>query len=185
MMLYKLSNHIVENVLKRELIVNDQAENLRFGLEVILSQLLTFMPMIIYSLITSSYIKSALFLFTFITLRTIKKGFHAKSFLTCFALSNLTFLFCINSELIIKTYQKKYVILIFILYCLYCTINFIADKHNQQIKNNFMLVVLLSIAGVLLIEFGYINLSLVLSSVLLIDMTTYFYFIRKSKIQIS
>lgn len=179
-MMTEFSNRIATYILKKHLIIHSQYEDFRFGIEVILSQLLTFFPMFIYMVTASLYLKSILFALTFISIRTIKKGFHAKSFLNCFILSNMAYLFCVNSNYIIQTYQEKYTILIPIIYFSYCVILNIGIKDNESLKN-LILVLFLGIVIILLKMTGFIELALLIASILLVDMITYVIFNTKAK----
>lgn len=96
---------------------------IRFGIEVIFSQIFTFMPIVMYALLSKDTISIFVMIITFASLRIMGKGYHAKRFVDCFLLTNLILFLTV----IFSNFTAKYLVfnltvsLIFIIYILYCS----------------------------------------------------------------
>ncbi len=76
---------------QREYIQNTQIDDLTFGLEVILSNLLSFITITIVGFMIGDPLKTILFLIVFIIFRTIRDRYHAETFLACYILTLCSF----------------------------------------------------------------------------------------------
>lgn len=92
----KISYQIANYAVLQGYIIKEEIEEIRFGVEVILSQCITFLPILIYGFLTHQVIQTIFFLSIFCTLRVLSNGFHCKKFLNCFLLTNGIFFMTIE-----------------------------------------------------------------------------------------
>ncbi|WP_320931752.1 accessory gene regulator B family protein [Hungatella sp.] len=74
-------------------IINQEKELIYiYGLELFFSTLSSVLSMILISLITNKFLYGILFLFVTVPLKMTANGYHAKTFLKCFLLTNIIFI---------------------------------------------------------------------------------------------
>lgn len=83
----------------KKYIIEDQIESLRFGIEVVFSNTLSFLSIITIGLVIGRVVDTIIFISVFCLSRSIRSGYHAPTFLKCYALtvgSYLTSVFLSN-----------------------------------------------------------------------------------------
>ncbi len=85
-------NKLVDGSTK-EIFSNTQIDDLTFGLEVILSNLLSLITIAIVGFMIGAPLKTILFLIVFIIFRTICDRYHAETFLACYILTFCSFFY--------------------------------------------------------------------------------------------
>lgn len=95
-MLSFLSGKIIGVLEKKQIIDKDEKSIYEYGMELLISAILSFVIMVSIGLITGRLIESFIFYFSFILLRTYTGGYHAKTSLRCkifFAFAQVVTLF--------------------------------------------------------------------------------------------
>ena len=110
-MLTGISKFCARALLKKGAIEERDVNDVRFGIEVFITHIITFSSILIIGIMIDNFIETALFCFVFCHLRSFSNGFHAKTFSQCFILSNATYLFI----LIVQNYVSEYIILIILM----------------------------------------------------------------------
>ena len=82
-------------LLKYDHIRIDQLNDIRYGIEVILSNILSFLTILIFGFLYNQFSVTTLFLLIFISLRFLYEGYHANTFLSCLLLTVSSYHFCI------------------------------------------------------------------------------------------
>lgn len=74
-------------------IINSEDRNaLRFGIELIITQVITMFSLIVISIFTKSLLECLVYCFFFIWGRKVFEGYHAKTFMNCYILTIMSFL---------------------------------------------------------------------------------------------
>lgn len=92
-MLTNVSNFFARALVKRGTIEEKNVNDVRFGIEVFITHIITFSSIIMIGTMANHFIETILFCIVFCHLRFFSNGFHAKKFIQCFMLSNITYLF--------------------------------------------------------------------------------------------
>lgn len=154
--------YISNYAIHKSLINKNDFENFRFGLEVLLSQLITFSTIFIIGIVLKKIVQTIFFLVMFISFRSFKNNFHCKTFISCFLLTNFTYLLCMISINSITT------IVLHILF-LYIFIILVFSRkiviYEKKVILVYMLIALVS--SPLIIESMFI-----ITVILTIDITT-------------
>ena len=74
-------------------IINGEDRNaLRFGIELIVTQVITFFSLVVISVLTRNLLECFIYCFFFIWGRKVFEGYHAKTFMNCYILTIISFL---------------------------------------------------------------------------------------------
>lgn len=74
-------------------IINGEDRNaLRFGIELIVTQVITFFSLVVISVLTRNLLECFIYCFFFIWGRKVFEGYHAKTFMNCYILTIMSFL---------------------------------------------------------------------------------------------
>lgn len=80
----KISQAIVQKLIKLGTISKDEFEIYKYGFELIVSLLLTTITIVLVSIVINKFVDTLLYLAGFFCVRAICGGYHAKHHLTCF-----------------------------------------------------------------------------------------------------
>lgn len=76
-------------------------DDIRFGIEVLLSQWITMLPMLIYGAFTQQFTQTILFLLIFASLSILSGGIHCKTFFMCFILTNVIYVVSVEASIVL------------------------------------------------------------------------------------
>ncbi len=88
-MIQNVASHIVELLVKNQIIEFDQIDTYQYGFEIFFSSLITCLITLLCGIVFQCFIASIIYFVLFALLRTICGGYHAKTYLHC----NLIFTF--------------------------------------------------------------------------------------------
>lgn len=138
-MLTGISKFCALNLFKRGAIGEKNINDVRFGLEVFITHLITFASILVIGIMINHLTETVLFCVIFCHLRSFSNGFHAKTFIQCFMLSNITFLFV----LIAQNYIFEYIlIMILIILSSAKLVYHYKSKKTYIIENKFFILYL-------------------------------------------
>lgn len=145
---------LTEYCFQKNIVLEEDKNPFRFGLELVLTQVITILSIFILGLLMNHTMQTIMFCIIFVSSRKIFQGYHAQTFFKCYI---LTILFYISVELILKLslpfYYVNVISLIFI---------FVYYQKHQDTKYQlllFLLFFILSIGIFFYINyFEYINL---------------------------
>lgn len=95
----KLANAITDFFVQHQIVSKEERDNYAFGYEVMISESVYILIMLIISVITSLLIESLLFFIGFFVFRKLAGGYHASTYLKChiiFALNQIICLILLN-----------------------------------------------------------------------------------------
>lgn len=143
--------------------LKEDIDIIRFGIEVILSQVIVFLPIMIYMIQCNNIINSILMLLSFGILRVFNKGYHAKTLLGCFIATNAIIFYSISVSWLI---QNGFEICIFILLIMYIVkqINYGISKSFKSMKVSISHFLYLNLVVLLLSNFGGIDIYVIFTS---------------------
>lgn len=146
---------------KRDVVEKNQIDEIRYAFEIICSEFLEFLVMIMYGFITNRLFITFLYLIIFHTLREQFQGYHAKTIWRCFLLTTAAYLISMYSF----EYIRIYLIIVFLIISILLQVRYcILHKVTKPI----IVLVLLIMIGYVLNLFGYSNFIQLLSVVNLI-----------------
>lgn len=90
-MLYKIANLLSKNLAAKLNDTEEKVEIYTYGLELIISTLCAWLSILFISLILNDVLSGVIFISFYSTLRFFVGGYHAKSYLKCFIVSNITY----------------------------------------------------------------------------------------------
>ncbi len=99
-MIVSLSNRITALLLSQKIIKEEDKEIYSYGFQIMISNLLGILLIVLIGLITQEFIITAVYYITFVFLRQITGGYHANSYLSCnttFFVVSLATIFLIRS----------------------------------------------------------------------------------------
>lgn len=105
-MLYSLSKHIAGFLFKQNCFEKELMPLYIYGTQLLLSSILGVILVLTAGLITQNLMNSILFLLTFIFLRKFTGGLHFNSYLTCNAVTVITFLSTASVEKLITSWES-------------------------------------------------------------------------------
>lgn len=157
----KFCEIIANYCVKNDIIQSDDMNVLRFGIELVITQLITIGSILLIGLFISEIVQCILFCICFILSRKVFEGYHASTFLRCFLLTNLFYLFVeavinikmpyyylniISSFFIYQQFKfydkKRFKIILFILFYSMCICFFYLNQ-NIQYVNLYSLILFL------------------------------------------
>ena len=94
-MLRRLSERMVEQFIKKEIISDAKKPVYIYGCELLFSTAFAVFSIISIGLLTGHFIQTFIFLLAFMPIRTVANGYHASSYRNCFLLTNLIAFLCI------------------------------------------------------------------------------------------
>lgn len=127
----KLSKKLLEN----RLLSDETYENFVFGFEVLLISIIQTIGLIIFGILTRSFIEILSFLIFFTILRSYAGGVHADSCLDCFLITVISYYVSLNLSIMFTSYEIIFYIILFVsavLLYLYAPI----DNPNKKFNNN-------------------------------------------------
>lgn len=170
--LTRICEYISNYAIHKSFIDNNDFENFRFGLEVLLSQLITFFTIVIIGIVLEKIILTIIFLIVFISFRSFKNNFHCRTFFSCFLLTNFTYLLCmIVTKLNIS-------ILLHITFFYFFLISVFSEKISSYEKKNELIYMLIAFVCSRFI----IDIIFITTVILLVDITTQYYKLKTSNI---
>ena len=183
-MINKLSLLIAHKLYCDGKIVEKEIDLYSYGLFVLISQILLFMVTMIFGLLLSCAIESAIFFISFQSIRKFAGGYHASTETRCEIMSTLSILSCVVLLRCSKAYDySSYIILLSVLSAVFILILCPLDtpekpltqdeyKHFRRISHLILLVISVAIALSFVFNIAFILypacLSLILESLLLI-----------------
>lgn len=116
---------------RHQAIQKSQINLIRYAIEIICSEFLELMFMIVYSLITNRVIETVMFIVFFQMLRRMYDGYHAKTIIRCLMITISVFLLIICSYTNLSI-ESCYIVLSIVLF-----VQFICYIENQKLKSFF------------------------------------------------
>lgn len=95
-MLNRISDKLTESWCQKNIIPYEMKEIYRYGLEVLISNVLSSLTMLIVGILFFDIFSTVVFLLIFILLRSYCGGYHADTYLKCFITTNITYLFTMS-----------------------------------------------------------------------------------------
>lgn len=161
-----ICNRIVEYLFKRGLVDNNDKNALRFGLELIITQMLTLITILIIGFIIGWSYQTLVYCIFFVGARRTFEGYHAKTFGMCYFLTLLFYVgILILTALDLKYIYLNFFIMIFLMIYL---------KNHQKNKAKIIRYILFYLGSIIVFKvFGFDQLlnmcSLILFLVLLVS----------------
>lgn len=159
-MLIYLSNSIVSFFVKENIISKDDDEVFEYGLELLLSAVISSIIILIIALIFNRVIELILFMFSFILLRQAAGGYHAKTHFRCLiALLSVHFLFFLFLTLLPSSLYLTFLYLFILISVVSIFIFAPVDNENKEFcendkvkfrKRSLILISLLSITALII-----------------------------------
>lgn len=103
-MIERISIAIIEYLLKKQVISEDEKEYYRYGVEITISSILNVILILLIGVIFKSITESLVFLILFVPLRQFTGGYHADTYLMC------NTLFCGLYLLVLLLYKSTYLL---------------------------------------------------------------------------
>lgn len=167
--MYRFSAQISLWFYKKEYITLQQVDDITFALEIIFSNLASFLTILLFGITFKFYMETMLFFIVFIGFRTLNDRYHAPTFLRCYILTVGSYLLCLYTSILIP--EEKHLILstqILILNFLFFilfndSINTIEEKKkNMPFKIFYILYILMcSILNIILRTHHVLYLTIV------------------------
>ena len=114
-MLNRCAVYLTNQLEKSIILSDDDKEIYIYGFEITLSTLISILSTIFISLLFNNIQYSAFFLLFFYSIRLFCGGYHAKSYLRCFLLTNLVFISTIVLTKPIILYDLEWIVLVLVL----------------------------------------------------------------------
>lgn len=152
-------------LLNKRLIKESQIKSIKYGLEVVLMQIINFTTILFICISTNKYLETMIFFLTLIPLRSIKSGYHCKNYISCLILTTTIYMLAIYFPEIISM-NRIYIYLfttISILIAIYLSLK---HKEKKCYLVNLLLVLIYSFAIYLFPLNKYFS---IISLMLLID----------------
>lgn len=112
----KLSTRISDWLLSKNHITLSQKSDIVFSLEVILSNALSFLSIVVIGIVLDNWNYTIVYLIIFIVFRSLRDRYHARTFLGCYILTVGLFLICISLvHLIPDEFQQSLTIILTII----------------------------------------------------------------------
>lgn len=92
MCLKNISESCTNYLIKKEVIDSIDKQFYVYGFQLFISTVISIFSIILLAMITNNFIEALIFLFIFLPLRMTANGYHAKTYLNCFFLTNFLFL---------------------------------------------------------------------------------------------
>lgn len=103
-MLHCIASSIAEEIMKRANVPKTQRAVFVYGCELLLSTCASAFSVIVLSILMNAVYSSFAFLFVFMGIRLFSGGYHAKTYLHCFLLTNLIYMATFLASRIISKY---------------------------------------------------------------------------------
>lgn len=158
-MINNLSTHLVDKLISKGNITEDERELYIYGLFISISHLMYLILAIVFGLIFKCFLESIIFYITFQFIRRYAGGFHAKTETRCEILSTLSILCCIVLIKLSKMYDIRiallsislvFATLIFILCPLDTPEKPLNDKEYKYFRKISWIILLLIIIAIIL-----------------------------------
>ncbi len=172
-MISKLSNLITKNLLKRNVISDNEKELYDYGLFMIISYMVFFLISILFGFVLDILFSSVLFFICFCLARNFAGGFHAKTEIKCDFIT--TFLILI-SEILIKVFiVYKLVMIVYIMLLVSSLCLFFiqpVDTSQKEIscqekkrfhRKTIIITVVIIIVSIVSVKLGIYNIIISLS----------------------
>lgn len=165
--------YISNKMASKKWIEQDQKNYFRFAIEVILSHAITFSSIIIIGFILNKFFETIIFLMLFCSLRTYSDGYHAKKFMGCYFLTNLSFIVCVYSPIIYNSYIELIMFFVFIILLVLEGYRCVTNKISLNIKY----IILMTICSFILVISKLLQFGLypIILSILVIVVLANFY----------
>lgn len=122
----KLAVWISEWFVRKNYIHEADSDKIRFALEVVLSNSISFLTILILGIVFRKYVYTAVFVVSFIGFRTMRDRFHADQFGICFLLTVGSYLICIfMPEIVLDQFKIMfflYLLIFNMMILLYCEV---------------------------------------------------------------
>ena len=158
-MINNLSAHIIDKLISKGNITEDERELYIYGLFISISHLMYLILAIVFGLIFKCFLESVIFYIAFQFIRRYAGGFHAKTETRCEILSTLSILCCIVLIKLSKMYDIRiallsislvFATLIFILCPLDTPEKPLSDKEYKYFRKISWIILLLIIIAIIL-----------------------------------
>lgn len=146
------------------------SEVIRYGLEVLLSQVITFIPVFIYACFSENGVSIILMIIIFSILRATSNGYHAKSFHSCFLITNIVLF--IGAAIIPFFYPPVEIIVSLLFVITIKTLYWLmieSDRTLKQIINKMFLLIMCFISLVASFIFSNYAALLMIQYIILIN----------------
>ena len=139
-----------------QVIEENQIDDIRYALEIIMSEFLEIAVIIGYCIISKTYVETLAFLLCFQSLRSEYEGYHAKTILRCFVITITVYLSILSFHSYINIGMYMVMIIFIIMKQLQYYLN---DKKKRPIT----VAMIYHLAGILLYQLGYASIFQILS----------------------
>lgn len=135
----KLSTKISDWLLSKNHITLSQKSDIIFSLEVVLSNALSFLSIIVLGFVLDYWNYTLIYLLIFIVFRSLRDRYHARTFLGCYILTVGSFLICISIvHLIPNEFQPSLTIAITIFNsCFLIFLEMISNSSNKLLDVDY------------------------------------------------
>lgn len=144
--MYYIAKKIVNWGEKKDYFSSEDKDIIRYGIEVLISQIITFLPIILIGFYIKQPVDVCMIILVFGVLRCTGTGYHAKYLFSCFLLTNIALILCIVTPYMFDAHS---IFIIFILLSfLYEKTKLMLEKSNKiTLKQKINLAVLSLICG--------------------------------------
>lgn len=92
--------------LDKNYIDKDSVEDMRFALEVVITNTISFLSIVVIGILIKQWVNTILFIIVFIGFRMLRNRYHAETFLKCYFLAVGSYLLCLGVTYIILPYYQ-------------------------------------------------------------------------------
>jgi accessory gene regulator protein AgrB len=143
---------IISNwLLSKNYITTSQKKDIVFSLEVVLSNALSFISIIMLGLLMDYWNYTIIYVLVFIAFRTMRDRYHAKTFLSCYILTVGSFLLCLLLVIIIPNdIQRLLTIMIGLVNCwILLSQEKITSKAKKILQSDFFVISFMLLSGLI------------------------------------
>lgn len=172
-MIDNISRNITEFLLSEKNINSKNKDVYQYGIELVISSVITFGIMILVGSLLSDYLNAVLFYLSLISLRHFTGGYHSKSYLKCNIVFVVVMIACLKTNAVIGVLSVRLYILIVMAICslilifVFSPIENINKKIDEKEKRRYrklsVIMFLLHLA-----VFGMLNLLHVDSKIIIV-----------------
>ena len=142
-----ISSKITSYLLEGKLVTDDEFDEIRFGIELVITQSILLIIIFTIGLLLGKLLETIVFLVIMVSLRTLVDGYHADSFIKCMFLTTMLYILC----MLVYEHLNIYILIILMLYAAKA---FFFQK-SSLLKKNVFRSQLLFIVYLLLIVISY------------------------------
>lgn len=152
--MYYIAKKIVNWGEKKDYLSSENNDVIRYGLEVLMSQIITFLPLLIAGVYMKQLVDVCIIILVFGVLRCTCAGYHTKNLLSCFLLTNITLTLCLIVPSVI-TFHDIFFIIVLISFLYGKVMRSLENCREITLKQKINITVLILICGLSISNYMY------------------------------